>query len=271
MKILITGAHGLIGRIASQGLDADGHTLCLLDCRTTAEIGDAAQVQLAAKHQCITGDIAEEHLLDTLLQEFAPDAVLHLAAVGGKQCPFEPILQTNLVGSIRLFEACLEHRIKRVIWTSTNNIYGGYEDAAIAQQQPLYNQPKPMLLDTEASPRPYSRYAVSKSMLEEYAHYLAQYHGLPILGLRIGSVRHIDDPENQPNERYQPVERLRATWLYHHDLLQLLRCCLKTSRTSGCYNAISGLPGSFGVHMDISRTMADLGYRPTGRAGLPAA
>ncbi|MGH8609398.1 MAG: NAD-dependent epimerase/dehydratase family protein, partial [Gammaproteobacteria bacterium] len=250
MRILITGASGVVGRILTNAL-AQTHSLILADIRKPNETDDESYLRIAARHAFAKVDVYERSAVQRLVKTFNPQAVVHLAAILGRETPWEDVLHFNLVGAINVLEISLSFRLERVIYASTNNIYGGYEEDAIRAGQPLHLQTSPQLLSEDVTPRPDSRYAVAKLMVEKYASYLSTRHGLRTFGLRIGTVRELDDPGQQATEP-ELIPRFRKTWLHHRDLVQLVELSLRSSRSYGIYNAISGRPGTPGVFIDIS-------------------
>lgn len=262
MRILITGAAGVMGRILTKAL-ASNHALVLVDMRVPQETADDKFCHVATQHTYVKMDISDQSGLQQLMRASNPDAVIHLAAILGKQTAWEQILRSNVVGAINVLEASLDAKVDRVIYASSNNVYGGYEEEAAGTGNPLHMQDTPFMLREDTLPRPDSRYAVAKLMVEEYATFLSKHFGLRTFGLRIGTVRELDNPELQSEETEQ-IPRFRTTWLYHRDLVQLVQLCLTTEREHGIYNAISAYPGTPGVFIDISNAIAELGYSPQG-------
>ncbi len=90
MKVLITGGAGFIGRHVEAALLRAGHTPVIFDIAQKA-------------YQ----DVRHPHAVRSYVQ--AHDAVIHLAAILGTQETIArplPVAQTNLVGSLNVFEAC---------------------------------------------------------------------------------------------------------------------------------------------------------------------
>jgi UDP-glucose 4-epimerase len=111
MNILVTGGNGFIGRHVCARLRALGHTPTVFDRHGTDVVGppvflgdttDAAAVSEAVYH-C--------------------DAVMHLAGVLGTQETITnplPAVQTNIVGSLNVFQACALHN-KRAVYIAVGN------------------------------------------------------------------------------------------------------------------------------------------------------
>ena len=73
------------------------------------------------------GDICDEELVDALLGEERPDAIVHFAAeshVDRSILSPEPVIQTNLRGTFTLLEAARRHRTPRFLHVSTDEVYG---------------------------------------------------------------------------------------------------------------------------------------------------
>lgn len=260
MRILITGASGVIGRILTKAWSTK-HSLILADILEPREIQDEPFIHAADNHAFARIDMAEASDVKSLIENYSPQAVIHLAAILGRKTPWEQVLRSNLAGAINVLEISAALRVDRVIYASTNNIYGGYEEEALRAGTPLHLQSTPVLLSEDFPPRPDSRYAVAKLMVEQYATYLSLTHGFPTFGLRIGTVRDLDNPEQQLKEA-DLIPRFKKTWLYHRDLIQLVELCLTSMRDNGIYNAISGRPGVPGVFINIGKAIEQLGYSP---------
>jgi nucleoside-diphosphate-sugar epimerase len=263
MRILITGASGVIGRILTKALTSD-HSLILVDLRSLEETADHKFRQIATQYKYVRLDISNQSSIQQLIITSKPDAVIHLAAVLGRHASWEEILGSNIVGAINVIEVSLDAQVDRVIYASSNNVYGGYEQEATSAGNPLHMQENPRLLTEDTQPRPDSRYAIAKLMIEEYANFISRYYKLRTFGLRIGTVREMDNPELQ-SEETQLIPRFKTTWLYHQDLIQLFHLCLTTGLKHGIYNAISGKPGTPGIFIDVSKAINELSYSPKGR------
>ena len=84
------------------------------------------------------------------------DAIIHLAAtVGVKNTETNPVLtlNTNILGTKNILEACKKHNIKKVILASSSEIYG---------------EPRKVPIDEIQTPIPITTYGISKLASEEY-------------------------------------------------------------------------------------------------------
>ena len=147
MKILITGGGGFIGTAVKDILLKNGHSVRLLDINLRGESNrkDVEHIQ---------GSILDKYIVSESVK--GCDAVIHLAAMLGVrktdtlrlQC-----LNINIEGSINIFDACVKERVKRIIFSSSSEVYGESNFEFILENSPI--QPK-------------SVYAVTKIAAEEY-------------------------------------------------------------------------------------------------------
>ncbi len=167
MKILVTGGAGYIGSIAVEELVAAGEDVVVFD--------DLSQGHRAAVHPAATfvqGDLADRAAVDALMRAHRPDAVMHFASrtlVGeSMQKPFL-YLRDNVVCGANLFESAVEHGVRRIILSSTANLFGMPERVPITEAETI---------------QPGSPYGESKLILERFLHWLDTIHGCRYACLR---------------------------------------------------------------------------------------
>ena len=148
-NILLTGATGTVGRYVTRSLLADGHTLRLL-VRSSQRSTPSPQVTF---HR---GDLSQPDTLRGACDRI--DYVIHLAAKLHVNNPSAELhhqyRQVNVVGTQKLIEDALRHRVQRFVFTSTVNVYGPTNGGAAFTE--------------EASLRPDSIYAETKIEAENY-------------------------------------------------------------------------------------------------------
>ena len=143
MKILITGGTGFIGSHLTQFLKKD-NDITIYDVKKPIE----------KDVKFILGDILDEQKILQSFQDF--DAIIHLAAtVGVENTETNPVLtlNTNILGTKNILEACKKHNIKKVILASSSEIYG---------------EPRKVPIDEIQTPIPITTYGISKLASEEY-------------------------------------------------------------------------------------------------------
>ena len=167
MKILVTGGAGYIGSAAVEQLIGAGESVVVFD---NLSLGQRAAVHPAAVF--VKGDLSNRAEIDGALRDHRPDAVMHFAAkslVGeSMERPFL-YLGNNVRNGLNLFESMIEHGVKRVILSSTAN---------------LFDQPERMPIDESERIIPGSPYGESKFILERILHWLDRIHGMRFASLR---------------------------------------------------------------------------------------
>jgi UDP-glucose 4-epimerase len=167
MKILVTGGAGYIGSAVVEQLIADGETVSVFD--------NLSQGHRAAVHPeaaFVEGDLADRAAIDAALVQHRPDAVMHFASktlVGeSMQDPFL-YLGDNVTNGLNLLRSMVEHGVKRIIFSSTAN---------------LFDKPERMPIDESERIVPGSPYGESKFILERILHWLDRIHGIRFACLR---------------------------------------------------------------------------------------
>ena len=171
MKTLVTGGAGFIGSWLSESLIAAGHEVFVLDDLSTGFLENVPK--RATFH---LGDLAATETADWIeAQRF--EVVYHQAAqLDVRKSVADPVFdaQVNIVGSLRLLEACQKSGVKQVIFASS----GGT----------VYGEPEHMPTSEEHAIRPLSPYGIAKSAVEMYLDYYHKQYGLRYVSLRYANV-----------------------------------------------------------------------------------
>lgn len=130
MKILITGGAGFIGtNFIYHMLDTHpDHRLVCLDKLTYA--GNISALSAAFEHpgfRFVKGDICDREAVYRLFEEEQPDIVVNFAAESHVDRSIETpdiFLQTNILGTAVLMDACRKYGIRRYHQISTDEVYG---------------------------------------------------------------------------------------------------------------------------------------------------
>jgi UDP-glucose 4-epimerase len=136
MKILITGGLGLIGHNIVHRLEQLGHTVVIVDIRTTYGIIPQAELDYLIKErlkkilstQIFKVDIAHENMT-RLIMYHAPDVVMHLASFPRqKVVNANPQLgsKTMSEGLLNLLEACRIYKVQKFMYISSSMVYGDF-------------------------------------------------------------------------------------------------------------------------------------------------
>ncbi len=222
-RLLLTGAAGGLGRVLRPRLKAHCGVLRLSDI---ADLGDAA-----AGEELMPAPLEQADAVLALLE--GVDAVVHLGGVS-VEGPFEPILQANIVGTYNLYEAARRHKVRRIVFASSNHVTGFYrQDEVIDATMPM---------------RPDGHYGLSKAFGENLAQFYFDRYGIETVSLRIGS----SFPE--PKDR-----RMLATWMSYDDLERLVVASL-TAPVVG-HSVIYGMSDNTTSWWD-NTAAKHIGYRP---------
>src|SRR6266478_79244 len=222
-RVLITGAAGGIGRSLRDSLLGVYPVLRLSDHVPLAAARAGEEVDLTE----LSDMAAVERMVDGV------DGIIHLGGISGES-EWEPILQSNIVGTYNLFEAARRAGVRRIIVATSNHAVGFY--------------PRDERIDHRVVPRPDSRYGVSKAFAEALASLYADKHGIGFLCTRIG------------NFGLQPIDKRRLSiWISPRDYTQLVRIGLEHPEIR--YEIVFGVSHNQRSWYDNANAHR-LGYRP---------
>jgi NAD dependent epimerase/dehydratase len=173
MRVLVTGAAGFIGSHLVEALLKRGHTVrALVRYNSRASWGYLEELDpdLRERMEVSLGDVTDPYLMRHLVTE--SEVVFHLAALIGIPYSYHApasYVGTNIGGTLNILEACRQSKPRRVIITSTSEVYGTARNTPIDESHPLQAQ---------------SPYAASKIAADKLAEsYFCSYH-LPVVILR---------------------------------------------------------------------------------------
>jgi dTDP-glucose 4,6-dehydratase len=133
MKLLVTGGAGFIGSAFVRLTLADDQSTRIVNLDKLTYAGNLANLEPVAdnpRYRFVHGDICDEALVNALLAEEKPDAIVHFAAeshVDRSILSAAPAFETNLRGTFTLLEAARANRIARFVHVSTDEVYGSLE------------------------------------------------------------------------------------------------------------------------------------------------
>lgn len=182
MTILITGGAGFIGsNFVLHALAQSDETVVNLDKMTYAgNLENLASLKNEARHIFVQGDIGDQGLMQGLLAQYRPRALIHFAAESHVDRSIhgpEAFIQTNVVGTFRLLEvtraywsslALADQSAFRFLHVSTDEVYG------------TLNKDDPAFAETHAY-QPNSPYAASKAASDHLVRAWYHTYGLPVL------------------------------------------------------------------------------------------
>ena len=166
-KVLVTGGAGFIGSALVRRLLEKNYKVTVLD---NLSIGLRDNLPKSNQLRLVTGDIRDFELVSTVVRDH--QYVMHLAAQAFIPLSYELPLQvaeTNSIGSLNVFKACLNHNVKRIVHISSSEVYGSAKYTPMDEQHPLC---------------PQSTYAVAKVAADMWAQTFHWEHKLPVVILR---------------------------------------------------------------------------------------
>jgi nucleoside-diphosphate-sugar epimerase len=242
VRVVITGAAGLVGSVLKRGLGAE-YAVRGLDRKRTREL-DVERV-----------DVTRLKALDAAFA--GADAVIDLAASARLETPWSEVWKNNLRGTMNALEAARRNGVTRFVFASSNHVTGMYEhefpySAIVAGEHSQLERGSIPLIDSATPVRPDSPYAIGKALGETGARYYSDVFGLQTICLRIGTVNSENRPKNP---------RQLATLLTHDDLIRLCRCALSAPEDVrfGIYYGVSDNRWRF---WDIAEARSAIGYVP---------
>jgi len=144
LKILVTGADGFIGSHLTEALIHQGHNVrAFVYYNSFNSWGwlDHLSKDIRDSLDVFAGDIRDPHGVKKAMKDC--DAVLHLAALIAIPYSYhspDTYIDTNVKGTLNILQAARELGIKRLIHTSTSEVYGTARFVPITESHPLQGQ-----------------------------------------------------------------------------------------------------------------------------------
>ncbi len=198
------------------------------------------------------GDIRESDILDDAMR--GVDGVIHLAAMWLLHCKDFPrtAFHVNIEGTFNVLEACVKHKVKRLVYSSSASVYGDAVEVPMTEQHPFNNR---------------NFYGASKIACEAMCRAFHDRYGLDYVGLRYMNVYgpHQDQTAaytgvipimlNKIDANEPPVINGDGTQAYDFiDVEDVARCnvfALQADATDQFYNVGSGVQTSIKQLCDL--------------------
>jgi dTDP-glucose 4,6-dehydratase len=247
MKVLVTGGAGFIGSAVCRHFVAEaGVTVLNVDKLTyAANLASLRAIENHPNYAFRRADICDSAAIAALLRDFAPDAVLHLAAESHVDRSIDgpgEFIRTNIDGTYRLLDAALDYwrglpveraRRFRFHHVSTDEVFGALGRRGKFSERSRY--------------RPNSPYAASKAAADHLVRAWHATFGLPTV---ISNCSNNYGPFHFP-EKLIPLAILKALhgddvpvygtgenvrdWLYVEDHARALHRILTGARPGASY------------------------------------
>jgi dTDP-glucose 4,6-dehydratase len=247
--ILVTGGAGFIGsNFVLDWLARSGEPVVNLDALTYAgNRGNLHSLEDDARHVFVQGDICDRPLLDRLLGQHRPRAIVHFAAESHVDRSIHgpgEFMRTNVNGTFTLLEAARAHWAAlggadrdafRFLHVSTDEVYGSLKpgDAPFSETHPY---------------EPNSPYSASKAASDHLVRAWHHTYGLPVLTTNCSNnygpyhfpeklipLMIVNALAGRPLPVYGDGQQVRD-WLYVKDHCSAIREVLARGRLGETYN-----------------------------------
>lgn len=138
-KVLVTGAGGFIGSHLTEKLSASGYAVkAFIHYNSRNSWGWLDSSKCRDDIEIISGDIRDADILRQAMR--GVEIVFHLAALIGIPYSYhspEAYVETNIKGSLNVLQAAKDSGVKKVVLTSTSEIYGTARSVSITEAHPI--------------------------------------------------------------------------------------------------------------------------------------
>jgi len=257
LRLLVTGGCGFIGSNFIRrllGLRPDCH-IVNLDCLSYAAQGNnLGDIEKSDRYRLIVGRVEDPATVKTALA--GVEAVVHFAAethVDRSIAGAAPFITTNVLGTQVLLDCCRAAGIERLVYVSTDEIYGTLgETGRFTEDSPL---------------APRSPYAASKAAADLLCRAWFETYGLPVVIVRPSNnygpfqfpekfipLAITNLLEGKPIPVYGKGQNVRD-WIHVADTCRALELALERGRPGRAYNVGGG--GGLS-NLEVARAIAEL-------------
>jgi dTDP-glucose 4,6-dehydratase len=247
--ILVTGGAGFIGaNFVHDWLAAGGEPVVNLDKLTYAgNLGNLEGLERDGRHEFVRGDIGDRALIESLLAQHCPRAIVNFAAEShvdrSIHGPAE-FIETNVVGTFALLDATrawwsalppAEREAFRFLHVSTDEVYG-----SLGPNDPAFSE--------TTAYAPNSPYSASKAASDHLVRAYHHTYGLPVLTTNCSNnygprqfpeklipLMIVNALAGKPLPVYGDGQNVRD-WLYVGDHCTAIRTVLAGGRPGETYN-----------------------------------
>lgn len=187
MSILVLGGAGYIGSHTVYELIDAGEDVVIVDNLSTGY-----QKSVHPKARFYKGDIRDRKLMDFVFEKENIEGVIHFAAssqVGESMADPLKYYSNNFCGTEALLESMIEHKVDKIVFSSTAAVYG---------------EPRRIPISETDDTKPTNTYGETKLAVEKMLKWTANAHGLRFVSLRYfnacgarpgGAIGEAHDPE----------------------------------------------------------------------------
>ncbi len=179
MSFLVTGGTGFIGSYVVRCLAEHGGRVVCLDRAPDPDVLPLFSSAVTV----VAGDVSDRAQLAAVFDSHPDiDRVAHLAYMMGAESEADPpaAMRVNALGAANVFAEACARRVKRIVFTSSESVYGkgqaAYGDRDVSEED--YCSPHDHVLN----------YSLTKLLNEHLAAKYEAHYGVPIVSLRASVV-----------------------------------------------------------------------------------
>ena len=244
MRVVVTGGAGFIGSALVRHLVLErGDDVCTIDKLTySGSLDNLEAVGASQNHRFERADICDGAKIRSIVHDFMPDAIMHLAAESHVDRSIDgpaAFIQTNVVGTFQLLEVAREYAPRRgdsfrFLHVSTDEVFGSLGPTGSFDEETPY--------------KPSSPYSASKAASDHLARAWCETYGLPVLVTNCSNnygqyqfpeklipLTILKAIQGQPIPVYGDGKQVRD-WLHVNDHVRGLLRALERGRPGRTYN-----------------------------------
>ncbi len=142
MKVLVTGADGFIGSHLTEALLKEGYKVRALSQYNSFNYwGWLEDINPSSNLEIVCGDVRDPNFCREISKDI--DVIFHLAALIAIPYSYiapESYIETNVKGTLNICQAAKDNGVKRILVTSTSEVYGTAQYVPIDEKHPLQPQ-----------------------------------------------------------------------------------------------------------------------------------
>jgi len=269
-RVLVIGGAGFIGSfVVSELLKEPVKEVIIYDNFTRGKMDNISEALKDPRCYVFPygGDIREVDILDKAMEGI--DYVFHLAAMWLLHCKDFPrtAFEVNVAGTFNVLEACVKHKVKKLIFSSSASVYGDAVESPMTEDHPFNNR---------------NFYGATKISGEAMCTAFHDRYGLSVIGLRYANVY---GPHQDQKAVYTGVIPIMLNkidsgepitingdgsqaydFIYVEDTARANVCALKSEVEFGFYNVGTGVQTSIRELVDLILKLTgasnEVTYRP---------
>jgi len=184
-KVVVTGGVGFIGSSVTERLLKRGDVVVVIDNISShydealqrKNLSDIEQIGTSETLHIYRVDICDKEALNIIFEKEKPDVICHLAARSDVRSSLKYPrlhLETNIIGTLNIFEVARKYGVNHVVIASSSSVYGDRKEVPFQEDQPTDKQS--------------SLYGMSKKAVELLAYTYHYLHGISSTCLRFFNV-----------------------------------------------------------------------------------